>query len=157
MSTLQTTISMLEVMPEEDVKAIHDITYRIFQKDNNPFKLLSRDQGFNDLEESRNQINNGQCMELGEALSLYSIVEDENKIEHIESLASSPDLEMHSHDDRITLNDEEQFYIVWDEVSLPIVLCLGKYINKCWDDVMAVAFDTYFVSELTRKVIGIRH
>ena len=95
-----------------------------------------------------------ECLEV---LSSYSIVEDENEIEYIESLASSPDFEMYSHDDRIILDEEERYYIVWDEATLPIVLCLGKYINECWDDVMAVAFDTYFVSKSTRKVIGVRH
>ncbi len=95
-----------------------------------------------------------ECLE---ALSSYSIVEDENEIEYIESLASSPNFEMYSHDDRIILDEEERYYIVWDEATLPIVLCSGKYINECWDDVMAVAFDTYFVSKSTRKVIGVRH
>lgn len=41
-----------------------------------------------------------ECLE---ALSSYSIVEDENEIEHIDSLASSPDLEIHPHADKITL------------------------------------------------------
>lgn len=95
-----------------------------------------------------------ECLEI---LSSYSIVEDENEIEYIESIASSPDFEMYSHDDRIILDEEERYYIVWDEATLPIVLCSGKYINECWDDVMAVAFDTYFVSKATRKVIGVRH
>ena len=95
-----------------------------------------------------------ECLEV---LSSYSIVEDENEIEYIESLASSPDFEMYSHDDRIILDEEERYYIVWDEATLPIVLCSGKYINECWDDVLAVAFDTYFVSKSTRKVIGVRH
>ena len=95
-----------------------------------------------------------ECLEV---LNSYSIVEDENEIEYIESLASSPDFEMYSHDDRIILDEEERYYIVWDEATLPIVLCSGKYINECWDDVMAVAFDTYFVSKSTRKVIGVRH
>ena len=95
-----------------------------------------------------------ECLEV---LSSYSIVEDENEIEYIELLASSPDFEMYSHDDRIILDEEERYYIVWDEATLPIVLCSGKYINECWDDVMAVAFDTYFVSKSTRKVIGVRH
>lgn len=95
-----------------------------------------------------------ECLEV---LSSYSIIEDENEIEYIESLASSPDFEMYSHDDRIILDEEERYYIVWDEVTLPIVLCSGKCINECWDDVMAVAFDTYFVSKSTRKVIGVRH
>lgn len=95
-----------------------------------------------------------ECLE---ALSSYSIIQNENEIKHIESLVSSQNAEMYSHDDRISLDNEEKYYIVWDEITLPIVLCSGKYINECWDDVMAVAFDTYFVSESSRKVIGIRH
>lgn len=108
-------------------------------------------------EQKQNLQKNVLLQECLEALSSYSIVEDENEIGYIESLASSPDFEMYSHDDRIILDEEEQYYIVWDEATLPIVLCSGKYINECWDDVMAVAFDTYFVSKSTRKVIGIRH
>lgn len=95
-----------------------------------------------------------ECLE---ALSSYSIIQNENEIKHIESLVSSQNAEMYSHDDRITLDNEEKYYIVWDEITLPIVLCSGKYINECWDDVMAVAFDTYFISESSWKVIGIRH
>ena len=44
-----------------------------------------------------------------------------------------------------------------NNITLPIVLCSGKHINENWDDVMSVAFDTYFVSESTWKVIGIRY
>ena len=91
------------------------------------------------------------------ALSSYSIIENKKEIKQIESLASFQDTEMHSHDDRVTLDNEEQYYIVWDEETLPIVLCLGKYINECWDDVMAVSFDTYFISQSAWKAIGIRH
>ena len=108
-------------------------------------------------EQKQNLKKNELLQECMEALSSYSIVEDKNEIKHIESLASSSDAEMHSHDDMITLDDEEQYYIVWDEAMLPIVLCSGKNINECWDDVMAVAFDTYFVTESTGKTIGIKH
>jgi hypothetical protein len=108
-------------------------------------------------EQKQNLKKNELLQECMEALSSYSIVEDKNEIKHIESLASSSDAEMHSHDDSITLDDEEQYYIVWDEAMLPIVLCSGKNINECWDDVMSVAFDTYFVAESTGKTIGIKH
>ena len=91
------------------------------------------------------------------ALNSYRIIEDEAEAERIAGMASSQDAEMHSHDDLIVLNMEEQYFIVWDEATLPIVLCSGKSIKECWDDVMAVAFDTYLVSESTGKVIGIRH
>lgn len=91
------------------------------------------------------------------ALDLYSIINDKNEVEKIVNLASMPYAEMHSHAEQIYLDNNEQYFIVWDEATLPIVLCLGKSINECWDDVMAVAFDTYFVAESTKKVIGIRH
>lgn len=55
------------------------------------------------------------------------------------------------------LEDDERYYIVWDEATLPVVLSTGKNIVECWDDVMAVSFDTYLVSVSTGKTIGIRH
>ena len=90
------------------------------------------------------------------ALNSYRFIDD-NEVKQIIDIVSMSNAEMYSHDDLIVLGDEEQYYIVWDEASLPVVLCLGKYINEFWDDVVAVAFDTYFVAESTRKVIGIRH
>ena len=47
---------------------------------------------------------------------------------------------MHTHDEQVVLEDAEQYYIVWDEATIP-----------------TVAFDTYFVAESTGKTIGIRH
>lgn len=90
------------------------------------------------------------------ALNSYRFIDD-NEVKQIIDIVSMSNAEMYSHDDLIVLGDEEQYYIVWDEASLPVVLCLGKYINEFWDDVVAVAFDTYFVAESTRKVVGIRH
>ena len=90
------------------------------------------------------------------ALNSYRFIDD-NEVKQIIDIVSMSNAELYSHDDLIVLDDEEQYYIVWDEASLPVVLCLGKYINEFWDDVVAVAFDTYFVAESTRKVIGIRH
>lgn len=90
------------------------------------------------------------------ALNSYRFIDD-NEVKQIIDIVSMSNAELYSHDDLIVLGDEEQYYIVWDEASLPVVLCLGKYINEFWDDVVAVAFDTYFVAESTWKVIGIRH
>ena len=95
-----------------------------------------------------------ECLEV---LSSYSIVEDENEIEYIESLASSLDFEMYSHDDQVIMEDALKYYIVWDEASLPVIITNGKIIMENWDDVMAVSFETYFVSVSSGKVIGIRH
>ena len=91
------------------------------------------------------------------ALKSYRVVDQEDEIKKIVSLASSPDAEMHAHHEQISLDDEEQYCIVWDEASLPVVACSGKIIKECWDDVLAVAFDTYFVAESTGKAIGVRH
>lgn len=68
MSTLDQTISMLEALPEEDVKAIHDITYRFYVRERSPFKPLTKKQVLHDLSISREQIENGECLELGDAI-----------------------------------------------------------------------------------------
>ena len=101
--------------------------------------------------------NNELFQECLYALKDYSIVDDEEKIKRIERLVSTSDAEMHSHKEHISLDEKEQYFIVWDDASLPIILSLGRRINALWEDVMAVAFDTYFVSETSEKVIGIRH
>ena len=68
MSTLEQTVSMLESLPEDDVKAIHDIIYRFYIRERSPFKPLSKKQILNDLAISRAQIANGECKEFGEAI-----------------------------------------------------------------------------------------
>ena len=92
------------------------------------------------------------------ALDTYTIVDNEEDITKIIHLASSPAPEIHSHyDNQITIEDEQRYYIVWDNAYLPIIMTSGKSIRKNWDDVMAVAFDTYFVDVSSGKAIGIRH
>ena len=68
MSTLEQTISMLEALPEEDVKAIHDIAYRFYIRERVPFSPLTKEKVLYDLATSRKQISNGECKELGEAI-----------------------------------------------------------------------------------------
>ena len=68
MSTLEQTVSMLESLPEDDVKAIHDITYRFYIRERSPFKPVTREQILKDLAISRQQITNGEGKELGEAI-----------------------------------------------------------------------------------------
>ena len=41
--------------------------------------------------------------------------------------------------------------------SLLVIITSGKSIKENWKDVLAVAFNTYFVAESTGKTIGIRH
>ena len=68
MSTLEQTVSMLESLPEDDVKAIHDITYRFYIREHSPLKPVTREQILMDLAVSRQQIANGEGKELGEAI-----------------------------------------------------------------------------------------
>lgn len=91
------------------------------------------------------------------ALGEYKLIESDKQTESIVRKASSPGAQMYSHDDPITIEDEEQYFITWDDASLPIVLGSGKNIRESWDDVMAVSFDTYLVAEKSGEVIGIRH
>jgi len=68
MSTLEQTVSMLEALPEDDVKAIHDIIYRFYIREHSPFKPVTKQQVLMDLAVSRQQIANGEGEELGEAI-----------------------------------------------------------------------------------------
>ena len=68
MSTLEQTISMLNVLPEEDLRAIHDIIYRFYIRESSPYTSLTKEKVMNDLAISREQITNGECKELGEAI-----------------------------------------------------------------------------------------
>ena len=68
MSTLEQTVSMLESLPEDDVKAIHDITYRFYIREHSPLKPVTREQILKDLAVSRQQIANGEGKELSEAI-----------------------------------------------------------------------------------------
>ena len=69
MSTLEATIAMLESLPESDVKAIHDITYRIFEKNSSPLRPVSKKAILEDLGVSRNQIEKGEFKDAEEAVS----------------------------------------------------------------------------------------
>lgn len=90
------------------------------------------------------------------ALNFYTLIEDEDVIRKLVHLASLPDIEMHKCSDVLDLEDNDQYYIVWDEMMLPVVVSSGKSIKDNLDDVLAVAFETYFIDCLTKKVIGVR-
>lgn len=68
MNTLEQTVSMLELLPEDDVKAIHDITCRLFILESSLAAPLKREKVVSDLAISREQIENGESKELGEAV-----------------------------------------------------------------------------------------
>ena len=50
-----------------------------------------------------------------------------------------------------------EFYVMWDEVTLPCLKSELKYIIKCIDDVTAVSFDTWIVSTDYNTIIEFFH
>ena len=71
MTTLENTISMMEVLPETDLVKIQDFTRKLFRKRGAacPFQPKSREEIYRDLEISRQQVIEGKCQEMGKALA----------------------------------------------------------------------------------------
>lgn len=46
-----------------------------------------------------------------------------------------------------------KYYIFWDDMDLPAILCSGTSILRCLDDIFAVSFDTYIFSEDFSEII----
>lgn len=71
MSTLDATVSMLEVMPEEARIKVFEFTQQLFtsRKPANPFVPISQEQILSDLAESRQQIATGQGLDMKEELN----------------------------------------------------------------------------------------
>ena len=70
MSTLEATISMLEAMPEDARIKVMEYTQSLFtsEKPANPFIKLSAEEILSDLATSRQQIANGQGVDMRDAL-----------------------------------------------------------------------------------------
>lgn len=70
MSTLEATLSMLESMPEEARRMVFEYTRQLFvsRKPASPFEPLSSEQIFTDLEESRQQFEQGKGLDMKDAL-----------------------------------------------------------------------------------------
>jgi hypothetical protein len=70
MSTLENTISILEVLPETDLIKIQDLAKKLFQQRRSecPFPLKSREDFYRDLEISRKQAAEGKCTEMEQAI-----------------------------------------------------------------------------------------
>ena len=94
-----------------------------------------------------------ECLE---ALEVYEVLENEDVVQEIIHLISLSSEEKHPYKDVINLKDDEQYYIVWDEMTLPVVLSSGRRIKENWDDVVAVSFETYFIASSTKTVIGVK-
>jgi EAL domain-containing protein (putative c-di-GMP-specific phosphodiesterase class I) len=70
MSTIEATISMMEVLPEDDLVQIRNFTTMLYEKRkvNNPFVPLTEEKLMDDLETSRAQIEQGKCQDMKTAL-----------------------------------------------------------------------------------------
>lgn len=70
MSTLEATVSMLETMPEEARLLVFKYTQSLFTapKPANPFTPKSKNDILDDLAESRQQIADGSCVDMKQAL-----------------------------------------------------------------------------------------
>ena len=60
MSTLESTISMLRVLPEADVEVIFEMTKKLFEDKSSPFVPVSKEQILQDLDISEKQIEQGK-------------------------------------------------------------------------------------------------
>ena len=70
MTMLESTISMIKVMPEADLAEIQDFARKLLQKRNAdcPFALKSEEDIYRDLAVSHQQIAEGRCKEMGQAI-----------------------------------------------------------------------------------------
>lgn len=71
MSTLDATVSMLEAMPEDARRKVFEYTQKLFtsRKPANPFVPISKKQVLSDLSESRQQIIDGNGLNMEDALN----------------------------------------------------------------------------------------
>ena len=71
MSTLESTISILEVLPEADLLEVQQFAKKLFmlRRDKYQFPPKSREEIYKDLEISRQQAAEGKCQEMGQALA----------------------------------------------------------------------------------------
>lgn len=100
--------------------------------------------------------NNILLQECLKALGEYRIINDETEIMQILSIANSADTPLMNHSADPLLVRSHTYYVVWDNVQVPIIECKGTDILRHWDDVMAVAFDTCFVDRDYQSAIFIR-
>lgn len=70
MNTLEATVSMLEVMPEDARVKVMEFTQKLFtsRKPANPFIPVGQEQILSDLAESRRQISDGKGLDMEDAL-----------------------------------------------------------------------------------------
>ncbi len=71
MTMLESTISMIKVMPEADLAEIQNFARKLLKRRDEgcPFPLKSREDIYKDLEVSRRQIQNGEYQEAGDFIA----------------------------------------------------------------------------------------
>ena len=62
-STLESTISMLRVLPEAEVKIVFDITRALLEKRPSPFEPVSKERMLGDIDLSTEQLARGEARE----------------------------------------------------------------------------------------------
>lgn len=69
MSTLESTVSMLEILPESDVQIVYNITKDLLeQRKSSVFKPVTKEQVMQDLETSTKQIEEGKYRSADEVI-----------------------------------------------------------------------------------------
>ena len=89
--------------------------------------------------------NNVLLQECLSALETYQIISDEKIVYHVLQIVD--DCCRENSVQRFMFVKERNYFVVWDNVQVPIIKCTGHDIEKNLDDIVAVAFDTYFVDE----------
>ena len=69
MSTLESTISMLRVLPESEVQSFFDITRAMLEKRPSPFAAVSRESVIRDIDLSTEQFARGKACEARKVIS----------------------------------------------------------------------------------------
>lgn len=71
MSTIEATMSMMEVMPEDARIKVMEYAQKLFtsRKPANPFVSLTTEQILSDLDEAHREIEDGKGMEAGAAMA----------------------------------------------------------------------------------------
>ena len=63
MSTLESTISMLSLLPESEVRIIFDITRNMFEKHSSPFAPVNKEIVLRDIDLSTGQFSRNEARE----------------------------------------------------------------------------------------------
>ena len=71
MSTLEATVSMLQSLPEAELLTIHDLTRRLYIKQNKDvdLKVMTEEEIFDKLDKSRKYADEGRVLDADVAIS----------------------------------------------------------------------------------------